>query len=122
MPSKAFLIRKLDHLFAEKVKQRDNYACVRCGKPMSVEDKVFMQCSHVVGKGYKALRWDMNNAKSLCFGCHKYWWHHPRYQFEAALWFAKTFPERLKRIVAILELKVPEFKRAELYAMYMKWI
>lgn len=129
MPSKKYIINRLDEIFANKVKSRDKFTCVRCGKVHGELytingrlKKAQVQCSHVIGKRYKALRWDLNNAKTLCFGCHKFWWHAPSTQYQAALWFQKTFPTRSKRIIQVYEMDIAEPTRKELYEKLMLWL
>lgn len=84
------IIDKLDELVKTNVKKRDNYTCQKCFKRVSGSNA---HASHVipVSRG-NALRWDMQNIKTLCFHCHINWWHkHPT---ESGEWFKKTFPDR----------------------------
>lgn len=47
------------------VKERDNYTCVLCGA------KENLQVDHIKGwADYPELRLDINNARTLCVGCH----------------------------------------------------
>ncbi|MDQ3816139.1 MAG: hypothetical protein M3362_00425 [Acidobacteriota bacterium] len=37
------------------------------------------------------MAWEIDNVKTLCWGCHKYWWHlNP---LEAEEWYKATFPK-----------------------------
>lgn len=86
------LMKELDAEAREKVFERDGFKCVRCGKPN-------VQWAHIFSRRHKALRWDADNALSLCNGCHLFFFHG-----EPALamdWFRKTWPERWERILGI---------------------
>lgn len=84
------LKEQLDKLFRDAIKKRDNYTCQWCGKKV---DKYNAHCSHVipVSQG-DFLRWNMNNAKVLCFHCHINKWH--KDPTLAGKWFEDTFPKR----------------------------
>ena len=81
---------KLDKLFAEYIKKRDNYTCQRCGKRVSGSN---CHVSHVIPRSRgDHLRWDPMNAKVLCFHCHINFFH--KNPLEAAEWFKNKFPYR----------------------------
>ena len=84
------LIKKLDELSKEVVRQRDGNTCCRCGKWVEGSGR---HVSHVipVSAGHK-LRWDPLNMKILCYHCHINWWH--KNPMNSAEWFAMKFPER----------------------------
>lgn len=89
-PSRKTSLKRLDDLTREKVFERDNYQCVRCqrGRPNFV-----IHPSHVIGRQNKRLRWDLNNVKTLCFICHRWWHDNPT---ESGEWFKKKYPKRYK--------------------------
>jgi hypothetical protein len=64
--TKSILIRKLDKLFSEVV--RDIGWCERCHK------KEHLQCCHIYSRRYRHTRWDTLNAVCMCAGCH-FWAH-----------------------------------------------
>jgi hypothetical protein len=35
------------------------------------------QCAHGIGRAYRSVRWDENNAFKLCAGAHVWTTHHP---------------------------------------------
>ena len=82
-------IDPLDKLFSEYIRRRAIQrcgGCERCGtiKPdLTREDGstfpgwMSLQCSHIVGRTNKAVRWDEDNALGLCGGCHMYVEHNP---------------------------------------------
>jgi len=83
-PEKAKLVKKLDILFSQKIRERDRY-CVKCGKESG------LQCAHLISRTYRHLRWDSHNAVSLCYSCHLFWAH--RNPLEFVEWIQETFPE-----------------------------
>mgnify|MGYP001590095436 FL=1 len=67
-------IHRLDTLFAQVIKQRDQWTCQRCGKKFVPGHAQGLDTSHIFGRRHKSVRWQPLNAKSLCFTCHR-WWH-----------------------------------------------
>ena len=86
------LENKLDKLCREVIRIRDNKTCQKCGKGY---DK--MDCSHVIPRGNKRLRWDLKNLKQLCSRCHIWWWHDS--PLEARRWFKDKFPDRYQYLM-----------------------
>ncbi len=58
------LQKHLDSLWSEKVKQRDGFACVVCGK------KEYLNSHHIYSRTSFSTRWDLNNGITLCSGHH----------------------------------------------------
>ena len=50
---------KLDDLWSEAVKKRDNYMCRYCHKPKP-------QSHHIYSRSKRSVRWSMANGISLC--------------------------------------------------------
>lgn len=78
-------LTKLDILFSEFIRKRAIQrvqGCERClvGKITYKE----LQCSHLIGRARRAVRWDTDNAAGLCAGCHMYLAAHP---LEHVKWF-----------------------------------
>ena len=88
-------IKKLDKMWADAVKKRAGYKCEYCQeegrvvihKPLnnaySLSDGVFgylggvwLNACHIVGRRYRATRWDLNNGVCLCYSCHKQYDEH----------------------------------------------
>jgi len=56
---------------------------LRCGKTQN------LHASHIYPRGkYPKMQFDPNNVKTLCLGCHLYWWH--KHPIEAKEWAEKT--------------------------------
>jgi hypothetical protein len=64
--------KRCDDLFAWLV--RTSGPCVTSGVR---ECKGNMQCSHVLTRSYRAIRWDFRNAVPQCAGCHTFYTHRP---------------------------------------------
>jgi hypothetical protein len=64
-------IDKYDRRFAKFIKLRD-VVCQRCG---ATNGK--LECSHIFSRRNRGLRFDPENAKLLCFGCHRDWHENP---------------------------------------------
>jgi len=90
------LIKKLDKVVKDIIKQRDNYTCQHCGKYL---EKSNCHASHVipVSAGHR-LRWDKQNLKTMCYHCHLNWWH--KNPVEAGEWFMSKFPDRWEYLQA----------------------
>jgi 5-methylcytosine-specific restriction endonuclease McrA len=88
-----------------KLFERDGFQCVRCG------DKR-IQWAHIFSRVHRCLRWEADNALSLCGGCHIFW---HKYPILAVEWFRKNWPERYTRIVATFQVN-PKVRPADLLA------
>jgi len=62
-------ITKLDDLFREYIRQRDNMTCQKCGRTQN------LQVAHFKSRSNKHVRWCRDNAALLCGGCHLFWAH-----------------------------------------------
>lgn len=90
---RARMVKQLDADARASVFDRDGHKCVRCNAP----DRA-VQWSHVFSRRHKNLRWETDNALSLCAGCH-FWWHENPVM--SGDWFKKNWPERYERILAL---------------------
>ncbi len=89
--SRARMVLALDAAAREEVFARDGHLCVRCKIPGRS-----VQWSHVIGRRHKCVRWEPDNALTLCAGCHMFWHEYPTLSGE---WFRKNWPERHERIL-----------------------
>lgn len=104
------MVKALDDACRARVMQRDR-VCQRCGASVSV-DGTPLQWSHVHSRRHLCLRWDDENSKALCKGCHCWWGNNPGLAFD---WFSKKFPERWERITRVLQSN-PKVRIPEIYA------
>lgn len=58
----------LDISWVKGVKERDNYTCQICKKKVSGHN---CQAHHIIPKGVKLTRWDLENGITLCYQHHK---------------------------------------------------
>ncbi len=80
-----WLIKACDKAFSELIRSKG--ACEKC---LRTDTK--LDCAHVIPRTNKTLRWDINNALSLCFRCHTRWAHQNPLEF--ASWFRIFYRER----------------------------
>ena len=58
-----------DAVFSEVVRWRDEWTCKRCHEQI-LPPTSRIQCAHIFSRGKKSTRWDLENAFTLCVGCH----------------------------------------------------
>ena len=94
------MIKACDALVRERVYARDGHKCVRCGGESALTP------SHVYPKGrYQNIRWLDVNILTMCWPCHRYFWHdNPP---EAMEWFEKHWSDRL-RLLRTLKDTMPK--------------
>ncbi len=71
--TKKIKILKLDKMFSDYIRKRDNHTCQFCGSVFNQLEKAGLQgldCSHFWGRASKGTRFDPDNADALCSGCH----------------------------------------------------
>lgn len=60
--------RELDDIWKLRVKERDEYVCQVCKKKVEGRN---CHAHHILPKGIKGCRWDINNGITLCYNHHK---------------------------------------------------
>ena len=89
----------LDDLWARCVKERDRYACQRCGRSGRGRG---MQAAHVFSRVKRSVRWDLDCGVTLDTGCH-FWGHTHPLLFNQ--WAQKHLgPERYTRLLVRSQL------------------
>ena len=81
--------KQLEIIAKQYIHLRDTETCQRCGK-----QEKGLHVSHVIARRHGLLKWDEQNLKLLCYGCHICFWH--KEPMEAMEWFKEKFPERYK--------------------------
>jgi len=66
-----------DVQFGRCVKERVGWTCERCGKVFNLPDTQGLHCSHFVGRGNYATRFEPLNAFAHCCACHFYFEGNP---------------------------------------------
>lgn len=57
-------VKKLDEMWSNLVKIRDEGRCVKCGKTS------YLNSHHIFSRSKKSTRWYLPNGITLCSGCH----------------------------------------------------
>ena len=65
-----------DRAFSLYIRTRDNWTCQRCGRTYTPPTSA-LHCSHFQGRGKEATRFEPDNCRALCYGCHRYFTSHP---------------------------------------------
>lgn len=86
-------ILQLDALARAEVFARDNELCQRCLDPYRK-----VQWAHMISRRHLCIRWESDNALSLCAGCHMWFDGYPLLSGD---WFKKNYPDRAERILAM---------------------
>ena len=69
------LKRKLWRLISAHVRERDNWACITCGKVAREDDRAMFNGGHYKPEGqYKSVQFDLVNVNAQCRSCNRY--HH----------------------------------------------
>ena len=58
-----------DIAFSKCIRERAGWKCERCGA-QHAKSSQGLHCSHHHSRGNWSIRFDPNNAESLCYGCH----------------------------------------------------
>ena len=61
--------KQCDELWSEKIKERADNKCEKCG------NRRYVQAHHIIPRTNYALRYDLENGVALCRACHLYWAH-----------------------------------------------
>lgn len=85
-----------DKAFSDAIRRRDNFQCQYCGR--IGKDTAYIDCAHIVGRRDKALRWDADNAITLCREHHRYFTDHPA-EFRCVVrnWKGQDYLDELDR-------------------------
>lgn len=98
-------VDKLDTIFSKCIRERDNHTCQWCGRQDGT-----LQCSHIFGRRHTGTRWHPDNAKCLCFSCHRKWHENP---VEAFKWVEEYLGAGLLQIIREQAHSVRKIKPAE---------
>jgi len=77
-------MRPPDRLFSQYIRQRDEH-CLNCGTNRN------LQCAHILGRRFSAIRCDPDNAVTLCLECHHFFDSNPK---AWRVWVDERYPGR----------------------------
>lgn len=103
--SKNRMIAALDKDARQQVFERDGHKCIRCSSTS------LTQWAHVFSRRHPCIRWEPDNAMTLCAGCHLFWHHEPALAMD---WYFKNFRDRFERMQRVLQLN-PKVRVKDLY-------
>lgn len=69
-----------DALFSDCVREIAGWKCERCGKQYVKKESLGgsgLECSHYWSRRNRSVRWDFENAASLCSYCHRLFTENP---------------------------------------------
>lgn len=65
--SRSGLVKKLDAVFSQYIRERDQNICFTCNKVKGPDD--VMTCGHLFSRVAYSTRWDEENASCQCWPC-----------------------------------------------------
>jgi len=106
-------IDSTDQIFSKVIRLMADGKCQRCLRPTEFKR---LQCAHFHGRGNKKVRWDLDNACGLCYGCHAYLdsRFQEKYEF-VEKYLGKERAEKLKQRATWPNLKKVDKKLIEIY-------
>lgn len=111
---KKVTIAKLDKIFSEYIRLRDNYQCIVCGKIGNEKDGI-IQNGHLLTRSHYSTRFDEDNCHAQCKSCnykHEYEFIHMQMSV-----IAKIGQERYEQLYLKFRTlkKYKQFEMIELY-------
>lgn len=105
---------KLDTVFSQFIRTRDNWTCRKCHKPYT-QPTASLQCAHIMGRRNKGTRWLPENAVALCAGCHIHFTGQP---IEFYDWLESEIGADALMKLRIFSKKPTKFTRADTDLIY----
>lgn len=68
----AVKIRPADKWFSLCIRERADWHCERCGSKCPDDKRMGLHNSHFHGRSKWSTRFDPDNCRALCYGCHSY--------------------------------------------------
>jgi len=84
---KKIKITKLDRMMSQFVRNKANWYCERCFKKY-VPPTNALHNAHIFTRSRHSTRFDSDNCKSLCYGCHSYLDRNPKLKYA---WYIEKF-------------------------------
>lgn len=109
-------IDKRDTVFSLLIRCRANYTCERCEKYCGENgDGGALQCSHIFSRRHVGLRWNPDNAKAMCFTCHKWWHENPT---ESGVWIRRFLGEGFIDLLTERKNQITKYTKADREDIY----
>ena len=105
------LVKKLDKIFGDYIKERDGYRCVICNMP---KDAVVIDPGHLITRASHATRWDEDNCFAQCRGCNMTHVYRPEIFTN---WFLQKFGQEKYEMLYIKSRKPPKYSIPDLKYM-----
>lgn len=108
---------KADEVFSWYIRLRD-MECKRCHSPVELNNKglpITHQCSHFMGRGKEATRFNENNGDTLCGGCHQFFTANP------ALHYQWQVEQKGQELVDKLVLWSNQYKKKDRTMDFLYW-
>jgi len=83
-------ISRLDKKFSQYVRGKAGWKCERCGKQYRPPTSG-LHCAHIFTRAKKSTRFDIDNLKSWCYGCHSYMDGNPLDKYD---WYIKKHGQK----------------------------
>ena len=103
------LIKETDNIISKYVRMRDK----RCVTPSEKCNNI-LQCSHLISRGKKAVRFDLKNCNCQCS------YHNYLHRYEPQIytrWWLNKYGEEAYNSLVERSLKLKKYKREELHAI-----
>jgi len=97
---------ELDKMWKQKVKDRDNWTCQVCNKKSTN-----VNAHHILPRGLKGMRWDINNGITLCA------YHHTLGNWSAhknAIWFFGWLNENKQQTLRYIIAKLSQYEKVRI--------
>lgn len=107
-------IDKADKAFSLYIRTRDSWTCQRCRRQYEPPTSA-LHCSHFMGRGKEATRFDEENADAICYGCHRYFTAHPAEHYQ---WQVK---KKGQKVVDALILRSNQYQKKDRKLAHLYW-
>lgn len=116
----AVKITPADKAFSDYIRTRDKWTCQRCRTkydPLISTDRMALHCSHFMGRGKEATRFEPLNADAMCYGCHRYLTAHPA---EHMAWQVQRKGQEMVDRIILASSGYKSHKERKLEAVYWR--
>ena len=108
--SRSKLIKELDKIISDLVKEKAQGKCVKC-KQVRKQAGV----SHYFGRKHMGTRWELDNLDWACWGCHQY---HMEHEKNPGGWYydyiVKKLGEKRFNTLQIMAYSITKFSRQDI--------